>query len=364
MTDLLPRDRWPLAGDPAGRAPRRGLVHLPVPPLTPLRWATTRFLLISAFFWTMVLVIWLDRAGYRDTVDGSVSLLDSIYFSTLSLSTAGYGDIVPVTTQARLANTFVVAPLRIGLLIVIGFAVLELANPNTRERWRAARWRKKLTEHVLVVGYDTKGRSAARTLLRKGISAEHIVVIDNRPEAVDDANKEGLAAVLGDAARREVLLQAAVEKARRVVIATARDDTAVLVTLTVRQLNPDATVVVAVNSHENTGLLRQSSADVVVTSSDSVGRLLGLSTVSPQLGTVLEDLLAYGEGLEVTERPVLPREEGQGPRKLDDVVLAVVRDGQVHRYFEPAVSQLLRGDRVIVVRPAEELPWAARPGEE
>jgi voltage-gated potassium channel len=43
-------------------------------------------------------------------------------------------------------------------------------------------------------------------------------------------------------------------------------------------------------------------------------------------------------------------------------VIAVVRDGVVHRYFDPAVTQLARGDRLVVVRPAEELPWAARPG--
>jgi voltage-gated potassium channel len=40
----------------------------------------------------------------------------------------------------------------------------------------------------------------------------------------------------------------------------------------------------------------------------------------------------------------------------------VVRDGAVHRYFDPAVTQLARGDRLIVVRPAQELPWAPRPG--
>jgi voltage-gated potassium channel len=44
--------------------------------------------------------------------------------------------------------------------------------------------------------------------------------------------------------------------------------------------------------------------------------------------------------------------------------VAVVRGGEVYRYFDPTVSQLLRGDHVIVVRPAEELPWAPRPGSD
>ena len=64
----------------------------------------------------------------------------------------------------------------------------------------------------------------------------------------------------------------------------------------------------------------------------------------PGPGTVLEDLITTGEGLEVAERDVQPREVGQVPRKLDDLVIAVVRDGQVLAYHSPGVGHLVRGD--------------------
>ena len=148
----------------------------------------------------------------------------------------------------------------------------------------------------------------------------------------------------------------------QVIITTDRDDSNVLATLTVRQLNPDACIVAAVREQENVPLMRQSGADSVITSSDAVGRLLGLSSLSPTLGAVMEDLLTYGEGLEVAERDLLVPEVGKQPQSLPDQVIAVVRDEQVYRYFDPAVTQLARGDRLIVVRPARELPWAPRPG--
>ena len=72
--------------------------------------------------------------------------------------------------------------------------------------------------------------------------------------------------------------------------------------------------------------------------------------------------MSYGEGLEVAERELLVSEVGKQPQQLPDQVIAVVRDDRVHRYFDPVVTQLARGDRLIVVRPAEELPWAPRPG--
>ena len=172
----------------------------------------------------------------------------------------------------------------------------------------------------------------------------------------------GLAVVTGDATRREVLRRAGVADAEQVIITTDRDDSNVLATLTVRQLNPDAWIVAAVREQENAPLMRQSGADSVITSSDAVGRLLGLSTVSPTLGSVMEDLLTYGDGLEVAERELLVSEVGQQPQRLPDQVIAVVRDEKVYRYFDPVVTQLARGDRLVVVRPAKELPWAPRPG--
>jgi voltage-gated potassium channel len=153
-----------------------------------------------------------------------------------------------------------------------------------------------------------------------------------------------------------------VGRAKQVIITTDRDDSTVLATLNVRQLNPDAYVVAAVRESDNVPLVRGSGADAVVTSSDAVGRMIGLSSLSPTLGAVMEDLLSVGEGLEVAERDLLVQEVGQQPQSLPDQVIAVVRDGAVHRYFDPAVTQLVRGDRLVVVRPSAELPWAPRPG--
>jgi voltage-gated potassium channel len=187
-------------------------------------------------------------------------------------------------------------------------------------------------------------------------------VVDPNSEGQDEAMSHGLTVVAGDATRREVLRRAGVAKARQVIITTDRDDSTVLATLNVRALNPEAYVVAAVREEDNVQLVRQSGADSVITSSSAVGRLLGLSSMSPALGYVMEDLLSYGEGLEVAERDLLVSEVGKQPQQLPDQVIAVLRDGKVHRYFDPIVTQLVRGDKLVVVRPAEELPWAPRPG--
>jgi len=246
-------------------------------------------------------------------------------------------------------------------VLLIG-TTLEVLASQGREMFRVARWRKNMGAHVVIVGYGTKGRSAVETLVNNGQDREAIVVVDKGQTALTDAHADGLAVVTGDATRREVLQRAGVSTASHVIITTDRDDSNVLATLTVRQLNPDAWIVAAVREQENASLMKQSGADSVITSSDAVGRLLGLSSLSPTLGSVMEDLLTYGEGLEVAERELLVPEVGKTPQSLPDQVIAVVRDEKVYRYFDPVVTQLARGDRLIVVRPAKELPWAPRPG--
>ena len=344
--------------------PSVGRVSLPEQIRSPWWELGRRVLLALAILVGTVLLVYFDREGYRDGNDpnNEISLLDAFYYTTVTLSTTGYGDIAPVSPQARLVNALVITPARIAFLVLLIGTTLEVLASQGREMFRVSRWRKKMDQHVVVVGYGTKGRSAIDTLVNNGYDREAIVVVDPGPVAMAEANRDQLVGIAGDATRRGVLRQAGVERATHVIITTDRDDSNVLVTLTVRQLNPDAWIVASVREQENVPLMRQSGANSVITSSDAVGRLLGLSSMSPMLGSVMEDLMTYGEGLEVAERDLLVSEVGKQPQRLPDQVIAVVRDEKVYRYFDPVVSLLARGDRLVVVRPAKELPWAPRPG--
>ena len=341
-----------------------GTVSLPERPRSPWWELTRRLLLALAILVGTVLLVYVDREAYADNNDptGEVSLTDAIYYTTVTLSTTGYGDIAPVADRARLINAFVITPARIGFLVLLIGTTLEVLASQSRNLMRVARWRKRMGHHIVIVGYGTKGRSAVEVLTGNGQPREGIVVVDPSQAALADAHADGLAVVSGDATRREVLNRAGVPNADQVIITTNRDDTNVLTTLTVRQLNPDAFIVAAAREQENAPLMKQSGADSVITSSDAVGRLLGLSSLSPTLGQVMEDLLTYGEGLEIAERELLVSEVGKQPQSLPDQVIAVVRDEKVFRYFDPVVTQLARGDRLIVVRSARDLPWAPRPG--
>ncbi|MFE0425462.1 potassium channel family protein [Streptomyces sp. NPDC058953] len=324
-----------------------------VPPLQQVLRRLAMAILVLA---VTTLLVWLDRAGYNDNADGKVDLLDAAYYTTVTLSTTGYGDIAPVSDAARLTNIFVITPLRVVFLIILVGTTLEVLTERTRQQVRVHRWRSKMRDHVVVVGYGTKGRHAVETLIGQGLTKEQIVVVDPLQKAIDAANSDGLVAVQGDATRSRTLLKAELERAARVIISTQRDDTATLVTLTARQLNRRAAIVVAVREDENVPLLKQSGADTVVTSSSSAGRLLGVSTASPHVADTLEDLMTHGRGLSLTERAVHKDEIGKTPRECADLVVAVVRRKRVLDYADPEAATMQFGDRLIIVG-REEPPY-------
>ncbi|MFC7305869.1 potassium channel family protein [Streptomyces monticola] len=315
----------------------------------PLRQVAKRLAMALTVLVGTALIVYADSEGYNDNHDGEVSLLDAFYYATVTLSTTGYGDIVPVSDAARLTNIFVITPLRVLFLIILVGTTLEVLTERTREEFRLNRWRSQLREHTVVVGFGTKGRSAVQTLCATGLKKEQIVVVDPSAKVIEAATADGFVGVVGDATRSDVLLRAEAQKARQIVISTQRDDTAVLVTLTARQLNRGAKIVAAVREEENATLLRQSGADAVITSASAAGRLLGLSVLSPSAGTVMEDLIQQGSGLDLVERPVIKAEVGRTPRETDDLVVSVVRGHRLLGYDDPAVGKLQLTDRLITI---------------
>ncbi|MEU2288183.1 potassium channel family protein [Streptomyces sp. NPDC013178] len=326
--------------------------------LPPLKQVLRRLALALLVLALTTLIVYVDHAGYKDNSDDSVDFLDAAYYATVTLSTTGYGDITPVSDAARLVNILVITPLRVLFLIILVGTTLEVLTERTRHQVRIHRWRTRTRDHVVVVGYGTKGRHAVETLVGQGITKEQIVVVDAQRKAALAAGDDGLVSVTGDATRSETLLKAEVQNAARVIVAPQRDDTAALVTLTARQMNRRATIVAAAREDENVPLLKQSGADTVVTSSSSAGRLLGVSMVSPTVARTLEDLMTLGSGLDLVERPLTPQEVGKSPRDCADLVVAVVRGRDLLDFTDPRLTHLQAGDRLITVSRATVIEQA------
>ena len=356
----MPRCRYGLqiVTRPITSALPRSSLRLPERRRSPLRTLALR--LFAAF--TLVVVVagavYADRDGYRDTSGGPLSLLDALYYTVVTLSTTGYGDIAPASPGARLVNVVFITPARILFLIILVGTTLEVLTEQYRGQFRRDRWRSAVKDHYVVCGYGTKGRSAIEALLENGVPRERIVVVERDPRAAQQAVNAGLATIEGSSSRSAVLAEAHVERATAIIVAPDADDAAVLTTLTARQLtNGQVRIVTTAREAENAPLLRQSGAHQVVVSSATAGRLLGLATTDPPVIDVVEDLLTPGQGMAFACRSVVRDEVGRSPRGLDEVVIAVVRRGRVVQLVEPETAKLETGDMLVYIR--DDRPVAA-----
>ncbi|NNE73601.1 MAG: potassium channel family protein [Acidimicrobiales bacterium] len=324
-------------------------VQLPHAERAPLLAVARRVGFAAGLMVFVALVVVLGRDGYVDSTGDRIGFLDALYYASVTVTTTGYGDITAVSDGARAATILLITPARILFLILVVSTTVEVLTEQSRELLARRRWRKRVQNHTVICGYGATGQAAAADLLSRGVDPESIVMVDADPSVVEIANNEGFVAVVGDASHRDVLLKAAVPDAESVIVAPNRDDTAVLVTLTVRELNPDCHLVAGGREQENLHLLRQAGADEVIDATAAVGRMLGLGTRNPGAVRVLDDLLDAGAGLELVETaPVIVDGRAVTPEGAN--LVAVLRGGRRLPPSETRAERLEPDDRLVVLR--------------
>ncbi len=330
--------------------PQTDLVRLPKRERAPFASMVRRIGFACVLVLFIAVVVWLGRDGYVDiTDDDSIGWLDALYYASVTVTTTGYGDITAVSDSGRLATIFLITPARVMFLILVVSTTVEVLTEQSREIVAQRRWRQRVKNHTVIAGFGATGQAAANDLLARGVDPAEIVVVDSSKARIEAATHQGLVGIVGDATQTETLQQAAIEDASWIIVAPNRDDTAVLVTLTARELNTKAHLVASGREQENLHLLRQGGADEVIDTTAAVGRMLGLGTHDPGAGMVLEDLLAAGVGLELVE--VAPDLSGGTPHIPDDCTLvAILRNGDRLPQADVRLDNIATNDRIVVLR--------------
>lgn len=255
-----------------------GVLRIPQRRASPARVISRRVVVAVVALLLTAGIVYVDRDGYLDAQGDRLTFLDCLYYAAVTLSTTGYGDITPISEFARAINIFVITPLRIAFLILLVGTTLEVLTETSRQAYKIQRWRSRVRNHTVVIGYGTKGKTAVAAMVSDELVPGEIVVVDTDSGVLERAAAAGLVTVHGDATKSDVLRLAGTQHASSIIVATSRDDTAVLVTLTAREIAPKAKIVASIREAENQHLLRQSGADTVVVSSETAGRLLGIAT--------------------------------------------------------------------------------------
>lgn len=299
----------------------------------------------------VIAIFWLDRDGLRDSQDANLSFIDILYFTAVSVTTTGYGDIVPITERARLIDAAVITPIRLVIWMIFFGTAYQLLIQRTLERIRIRRRQARMRDHVVVCGFGNGGESAAHELVTRGTRPDCIVVIDRDEAALHRAAECGYVGLRGDVTREVVLNEARVTEARAVVISLDEDATTVLAVLTVRSMAPRVRILARVQEEENDKLVRQSGANVTLQSARLGGVLLANALEGPAVLDYVVDLVTAAGNLHLKQRPAGAEEVGRPPgRCADGLVVQVLRAGQRLSFWDPSTI-VAAGDELIVLGP-------------
>lgn len=228
-----------------------------------------------------------------------------------------------------------------AILVLVGSQEQIAAYDDAVGRAEGQRGARDVMGDVVVLGCGRVGRAAAEALLAAGSS---VSIVEHE---ADRARVAGAHLVIGDAADRDVLHEAGIERASAVLVTTHDDDTNVYLTLYCRRLSPDVELLARVNSDRNLHTMHRAGADVVLSYA---------STGATEVWNVLrgESTLLLAEGLLLFRARVPDELAG---RRLRDVhiraetgcnVVGVVEHGATDTSVGPDTVLPRGGDLVMV----------------
>lgn len=338
--------------------------------------ALLRSRLVTAFL-SVALLIFLGSAGYwflghlhydgvlTPTTDHPWSALDCLYMTVITVSTIGYGEVLPIGNLplVRIYTILLVLTSMILVAYSVSSATAFLVDGDLQRlllRRRNMREIARLRGHHIVCGCGVTGRVIIDELISLGM---RVVVIDIDPERLDPVREiRGVLTIQGDATLDEVLLEAGVEQAAGLA-ATLRDDKDNLfVIISVRQLNPAIRIVSQASATGVQAKLLRAGANGAVASSHVGGLRLVSELVRPAVVNFLDLMLRHRDSpVRFAEVEVGPEWEGRTlgelsvERRIGLPVLAL-HSGANACEFNPGPEVTLRaGARLITMGPLEQV---------
>jgi voltage-gated potassium channel len=297
-----------------------------------------------------------------------MSWLEASYMSVSTISTVGYGDVVPVTPAGRVFAIALIAGgvgLALYLASLIAGDVLEGRLRDFYHRSSMMREIKKLRDHVIVCGFGRFGRVVVEELTRAG---RQVVVVESDADLVPELENSGVEYIIGSAADDEILEAAGIRRAEALVAAVSGDAIGVFIALSARELSPDIRIHARGESDAAVRRLRRAGANFVSSPYQMGGMQTAASILRPSVVDFLDlslpnsneeiDLeeihIGGGSSLAGLEIEAIER-EGTKLR-----IIALKRQNESIELVPHPQLQVAVDDHLVVIGEREELSMLAR----
>ena len=237
-------------------------------------------LIYAALALTILIIYGILGSTYIMHLD----LINSLYYTVITIGTVGYGDISPHTGLQKLFTVTLVLG-GVGLLAYVFTLTISVVTMRVEEITSGSRMRRKLdatNNHFVICGYGRVGAAVFKELRKRNQLA---IIIERNKEVVEKElwEEPNVLAIPGDATDEAILIDSGIKRARGVIITTGDDVDNLFITLTAREIHPETWIVARASKRENIKRLYRSGADKVISPEASGAEDIYFAAIEPTL---------------------------------------------------------------------------------
>ncbi len=290
---------------------------------------------------------------------------EGMYLTVITITTVGYGDIVPVHPAGKVFTVLLVFA-GVGLVFYVFGKITEtMVEGGFRSIMERRKMNKKiarLRDHYIVCGFGRIGQVICEILKENN---RPFLVIERDEEVIKEIEKEEYIELHGEASDDDILLKAGIQRARGLIAVVSSDADNLYITLTARGLNPDLFILArSSGAHGAETKLMRAGASKVISPYYIGARRMAQLIVRPTVIDFIDLTMHAGElGLRMEELLVSENASFKGKnlmesgirQKYDVIVVAIKRAGEKMLFNPGPDTVLLPGDILVVLGQYEQI---------
>jgi voltage-gated potassium channel len=289
------------------------------------------------------------------------SFFDSLYMTVITLTTIGYSEIHKLSDQGRFFNIFLII-FGVGVATYsISRMIADLASIDFDKRRRTKMKNKidKMEGHTIVCGFGRMGEVICKSLAEY---KNNFVVVEKRPQLIEELKKLGYLYIEGDAANDDHLIEAGVRKAKVMVSVIDSDSDGLYIALASRSMNKDIFIIVRANEQKAKRRMILAGANKVVLPFIMSGQKVA-DTVMNNATEDLFDITSqnYADKIQLADLTVTGECGLKGKTleemgdQLKNLIIIGIKDRHHNFSFKPGSNYIFReGDCVVAMGPLED----------